>query len=106
MARYEAEQTNQLALLKRQMLEKRSLLSKARQAGKLDTVSAAVTEITGIRSTGFYRESSKQRLLMSFVRNSQETLKACKRSAPRWRPVGKSQRRNINWKQSEVFWRF
>ena len=42
MARYEAEQTNQLALLQRQMMEKKRLISEIRTSKNIDSTSARV----------------------------------------------------------------
>ena len=42
MARYEAEQTNQLALLQRQMMEKKRLISEIKNKKKIDHASATI----------------------------------------------------------------
>jgi len=65
MARYEAEQTNQLALLQRQMMEKKRLISEIRARKTIDSASASVVRaywdqvtkiINGLEQVGAAKE--------------------------------------------------
>lgn len=65
MARYEAEQTNQLSLLKRQMLEKKRLIARMRSIKRIDQASASVVRsywdqvskiINGLEQVGAAKE--------------------------------------------------